>query len=56
MKATLRDDFPVFTAGGARALGEATIMLDGMEVVFDRRVDLMPVTLVRKSESTEPAP
>jgi len=54
MSATPRSDFPVFAAGRVRALGEATVMLEGMEVVFDRKVELAPVTLVRTSESDAP--
>lgn len=52
---TLRSDFPVFEAGYARAsaAGEAPVMLDGMEVLFDKTVGLAPVMLVptrRKAE------
>ena len=47
---TERTDFPVFEAGYyARALGDTPVMLDGMEVVFDKTVGLAPVTLVPKS-------
>jgi hypothetical protein len=55
MSATPRSDFPVFAAGRVGALGEATVMLNGMEVLFDRKVELAPVTLVRKRDSDEPA-
>ena len=41
----MRTDFPV---GFAYALGEEPLMLDGMEVLFDRTVGLAPVTLVPK--------
>ena len=45
-----RTDFPVFASGFSRALGEAPspVMLDGMEVLFDKTVGLAPVTLVPK--------
>jgi hypothetical protein len=43
-----RTDFPLFDGGYAKALGDAPIMLDGMEVLFDRTVGLAPVTLVPK--------
>ena len=46
---TERSDFPVFEAGYTRALGDSPVMLDGMEVVFDKTVGLAPVTLVPKS-------
>jgi len=46
---TDRTDYPVFEAGYTRALGETPVMLDGMEVVFDKTVGLAPVTLVPKS-------
>ena len=40
----------MFEAGYyARALGDTPVMLDGMEVVFDKTVGLAPVTLVPKS-------
>jgi hypothetical protein len=38
----------VFEAGYTRALGDSPVMLDGMEVVFDKTVG-RPVTLVPKS-------
>jgi hypothetical protein len=43
-----RSDFPVFQAGYTRASGGAPVMLDGMEVLFDKTVGLAPVTLVPK--------
>lgn len=43
-----RTDFPVFAGSFGTALGEAPIMLDGMEVLFDKTVGLAPVTLVPK--------
>lgn len=46
---TDRTDYPVFEAGYTRALGDTPVMLDGMEVVFDKTVGLAPVTLVPKS-------
>ena len=49
---TLRSDFPVFAAGYTRALGDAPVMLDGMEVLFDRTVGLAPVILTPKREET----
>jgi hypothetical protein len=54
MSPTPRSDFPVFPAGRVRALGESKVMLDGMEVLFDQKVDLAPVMLVPKSDSREP--
>ena len=51
-----RTDFPVFSAGYARALGDAPVMLDGMEVLFDRTVGLAPVTLVPKKTAMPAAP
>jgi hypothetical protein len=48
----LRSDFPLL-GGYTRAAGDAPIMLEGMEVLFDRTVGLAPVTLVAKPE---PAP
>jgi hypothetical protein len=44
----IRSDFPVFAASTTRTRGEAPIMLDGMEVLFDKVVGLAPVTLVPK--------
>ena len=43
-----RTDFPTFPEGYTRSLGGAPIMLDGMEVLFDKTVGLAPVTLVPK--------
>lgn len=43
-----RNDFPLFDGAYARAAGDAPVLLDGMEVVFDRTVGLAPVTLVPK--------
>jgi hypothetical protein len=40
-----RSDFPVFANGYTRALGDAPIMLDGMEVLFDKTVGLYAVSL-----------
>ena len=45
---TRRTDFPVFAAGYSRAAGDAPLMLEGMEVLFDRTVGLAPVTLAPK--------
>jgi hypothetical protein len=50
-----RSDFPVYPTGYARASGDAPIMLDGMEVLFDRTVGLAPVTLVPTGDA-ESAP
>lgn len=47
-----RNDFPVFASGYTRSLGDAPIMLDGMEVLFDRTVGLAPVTLIPKKGAT----
>jgi hypothetical protein len=47
---SVRTDFPVFPAGltHAMAAGAQPVMLDGMEVLFDKLVGLAPVTLVEK--------
>jgi len=50
---TDRTDFPVFEAGYTRALGDTPVMLDGMEVVFDKTIGLAPVTLVPKTAKAE---
>ena len=53
---TLRSDFPVFAAGYTRASGDAPVMLDGMEVLFDRTVGLAPVILApKRPETAEPS-
>jgi len=50
-----RTDFPVFASGFARSLGDAQpVMLDGMEVLFDKTVGLAPVTLVPKKGTPQP--
>jgi hypothetical protein len=46
---TTRTDFPVFAAGYTKAAGDAPVMLDGMEVLFDRTVGLAPVVLEPKT-------
>ncbi|HJU73579.1 MAG TPA: hypothetical protein VJ717_07520 [Gemmatimonadaceae bacterium] len=46
-----RTDYPAFSGGYTRSLGTAPIMLDGMEVLFDRTVGLAPVTLVPKKDT-----
>ena len=46
---TRRTDFPVFAAGYSRVAGDAPLMLDGMEVLFDRTVGLAPVILEPKA-------
>ena len=51
-----RTDFPVFSAGYTKALGDAPVMLDGMEVLFDRTVGLAPVTLVPKKHAAPGSP
>ena len=51
---TPRSDFPVFSSGFSRTLGDAPVLLDGMEVLFDRTVGLAPVTLVRKKGNGQP--
>lgn len=43
-----RSDFPVFQMGYSRASGDPPVMLDGMEVLFDKTVGLAPVALVPK--------
>ncbi len=47
---TARSDFPVFEASFTSALSttDAPVMLDGMQVLFDKTVGLAPVTLVPK--------
>ena len=45
---TRRTDFPVFATGYSRAAGDAPVMLDGMEVLYDRTVGLAPVILAPK--------
>ena len=53
---TLRSDFPVFAAGYVRASGDAPVMLDGMEVLFDRTVGLAPVILTpKRTENAAPS-
>ncbi|HEV8365502.1 MAG TPA: hypothetical protein VGQ52_18430 [Gemmatimonadaceae bacterium] len=51
---TQRSDFPRSLEGYTRSFGGAPIMLDGMEVLFDKTVGLAPVTLVPK-KGTVPA-
>ncbi|MGH7712807.1 MAG: hypothetical protein ACREOG_16070 [Gemmatimonadaceae bacterium] len=46
-----RTDYPAFPSGYTRSLGAAPIMLDGMEVLFDRTIGLAPVTLVPKKDT-----
>ncbi len=46
-----RTDFPLFPADHVRAAGDAPILLDGMEVLFDKKVGLAPVTLERTSKT-----
>lgn len=48
-----RSDFPVFASGFQHTPGDAPIMLDGMEVVFDRTVGLYPVHLDASGTATE---
>ncbi|MEW5918520.1 MAG: hypothetical protein AB1762_19110 [Gemmatimonadota bacterium] len=52
---TQRTDFPAFPSGYTRSLGEAPVMLDGMEVLFDKTVGLAPVTLVPKKGAAQPS-
>ena len=52
---TPRTDFPVFAAGYTKGSGDAPIMLDGMEVLFDRTVGLAPVLLEPKAGKGAPA-
>lgn len=42
--------FPILPAGLHRALEDAPVLLDGMEVVFDQRAALTPVTLDGKDD------
>jgi hypothetical protein len=54
-----RNDYPLFDGAYAKAAGDAPVLLDGMEVVFDRTVGLAPVTLVPKQgakSETQKAP
>jgi hypothetical protein len=48
-----RTDFPVFEAGFTRSESDTPVMLDGMEVLFDKTVGLAPVTLVPKATKTD---
>lgn len=41
-----RSDFPVHAEEYTLGLGEQPVLLDGMEVVFDRTVGLAPAALV----------
>jgi hypothetical protein len=43
--------FPILPAGLHRALEDAPVLLDGMEVVFDQRVALTPVALESRDEA-----
>jgi hypothetical protein len=38
-------EYPVFAQGYDRSLSDAPVLLDGMEVLFDRTVGLYPVNL-----------
>jgi hypothetical protein len=49
-----RTDFPAFSGGYTRSFGDTPIMLDGMEVLFDRTVGLAPVSLVPKKTPAQP--
>ena len=40
----------------ARALSDAPVEIDGMDVLFDKRVTLFPVTLVEKPARRAPSP
>jgi hypothetical protein len=51
---TQRSDFPNFPNGYTRSLGEAPVMLDGMEVLFDKTVGLAPVTLIPRKGAAQP--
>ncbi len=46
-----RSDFPVFTAGfvSTMATGDPPVLLDGMQVLFDKTVGLAPITLMPKA-------
>jgi len=41
-----------FPVGLGRALSEAPVEIDGMRVLFDKRVSLFPVTLVETPKAT----
>ena len=40
----------------ARAFSDAPVEIDGMDVLFDKRVTLFPVTLVEKPARRAPSP
>ena len=48
-------EFPVFATAYQLAAGEAPVMLDGMEVLFDRTIGFYPVRIEPKKEAA-PAP
>lgn len=50
-----RSDFPVHEHGYALGMGEQPILLDGMEVIFDKTVGLYPVALVADQPVQAPA-
>ena len=51
-----RSDYPVFTAGfvSTMASGDPPVMLDGMQVLFDKTVGLAPITLMPKASKNDP--
>ena len=49
-----RHDYPLFRLGYQQSAGDVPVMLDGMEVVFDRTVGLYPVQLEPTSGPAQP--
>ena len=45
--------FPLRRAGFAAALTDEPILIDGLRVVFDEKVALVPVTLVEPADPDE---
>jgi hypothetical protein len=50
-----RSDFPVHEQDYALGASEQPVLLDGMEVVFDKTVGLTPVALVADQPTPAPA-
>jgi hypothetical protein len=44
-------EFPVFATAYQLAAGESPVMLDGMEVLFDRTIGFYPVRIEPKKEA-----
>jgi hypothetical protein len=53
-EATRRTRFPHAAAGVAAALADEPVLLDGLRVVFDEKVALVPVTLEEPRDAEEP--